>query len=258
MKHQTINGFSYACPFEGLFRPLSPEESADLEAGIVDVGEILEAVKTYRSEKFGLAIYDGLSRARIGERLDIEVPVVCNGAMTDARARQLARALHARRHLNKEEQAVNRAAAALDRRAKVTTGTAEGKSTRTMAAELGVSQPQILRDQASAAASGDTPVSPGKVHGADGKTYPPPPPKKTKSKRSRRKTAAAERYEGMKEHAKYLRKVLAAKDTDSQLACLQTLAACHEVPLSGRTWPAFDFEKVVLVFRDLARGMVSG
>jgi transposase len=174
--------------------------------------------------------------------------------MSEAKAKRRALNLNVpRRHLTPEEQAE----AAGERRDEVATGTAAGKSTRTMAKELGVSQSQIVNDQAAGGRSGEQGCSPDKVTGADGKQYPPPAAKKPPPKARKRKSGAQERFDAISLLAKFMRRFLKKEDNSLEVRQLAAVAAGHGVPLVGRTWPAFDYERVSLVFRDLARGMVS-
>jgi hypothetical protein len=136
--------------FPGLLRPLSTAEQANLEASIQSHG-VLHPIHT--DDENG--IIDGIHRARIAAKLGITPEFREHKGLTPEQKRQLALSLNLdRRHLTEEEQERARAQR-LDR---VATKRREGKSTRTIAKEEGISQSQVVKDLRSA---GEHRCSPG-------------------------------------------------------------------------------------------------
>jgi hypothetical protein len=109
---------------------------------------VLVPVLTYDSPTLGLCVLDGHHRIDAAIRLGLNVPVNHVGSLTDAAARSIALALNlSRRHLSAEEQRIAREQRIL----RVATLRREGRSTRAIADEVGVS-PKRVRDDLDLAA----------------------------------------------------------------------------------------------------------
>ena len=174
MKHIIFNGQTLACPFFDLFRPLTALELAELEASILEEGDLLVPVQTYWDPDCELSILDGMHRAMICEKHGIETQPWNRGKMPRKLARRRAWKINfARRQLTLEEFRALQASAKGERTWQSVGARAEGKSTRAIAAQTGVSQTQVIRDLAAAAAQVNPPGSPDTVKGSDGKSYPP-------------------------------------------------------------------------------------
>jgi hypothetical protein len=144
-----------ADPFPNPLPPLTDETEADLAASIAERGVIYPAVY----DQHGRTL-DGNHRERLaGERgVDMPPPLVVE-VRDDEHAREVALELNiARRHLSVPA-----------RQALVAGLRAEGKSTRAIAADLGV-DPKTVRNDLKASGGDNSP--PASVVGQDGKTYP--------------------------------------------------------------------------------------
>lgn len=131
----------YRLPFAGLFRPHTAAELAAMTASIRASG-VLVPVCTYDSPD-GPAVLDGATRLTLALALDVPLPTVHLGPLSDDVARGLAVSLNTdRRQLTPEEQAAAREARKATARALV----AAGATTREAAAIVGVSQMQVVRD----------------------------------------------------------------------------------------------------------------
>jgi hypothetical protein len=174
----TYRGRTFTVLFPDLLRPLHGEERERLRASIladgVQVGVLVD-------EHDG--IIEGRNRVTLAAELDVDLPVVVRAGLSDEQKLRLALDLNdARRQLTPADRKQAQARAEelrKERIARVAEASRQGKSTRTIAQEEGVSQKQVMRDlneQVSPPDSPDTPVSPASapatVKGADGKTYP--------------------------------------------------------------------------------------
>lgn len=155
---------TFALPFAELFRPLTAAEDAALRASARAVG-IGHPVFTYDSDTFGRdCVIDGANRLRIAseEELDIRIEKL---RVTDEVARTLAEDLNAvRRQVTPQEAKEARAR----RIGQVAEMRQAGQSLRAIAAEVGVSVPQVRRDLEEA---GVTSAQVPTVTGVDGKVY---------------------------------------------------------------------------------------
>jgi ParB-like chromosome segregation protein Spo0J len=149
-----------AAPFPNPLPPLTQESESDLRASIVKHGVLIPAVEDQHGR-----VLDGNHRKRLAGALGVEMPPpVVVHSRDDDHAREVAVELNvARRHLNIE-----------DRRRLVAGLRADGKSTRAIAATVGVNHSTVVRDLSRGA---DAP--PERVAGEDGKTYPAAKPVKT-------------------------------------------------------------------------------
>jgi hypothetical protein len=158
---------TYATPFHDLFRPLTADERQDLRASIKEHG-VQVPVTVYQSAEHGPAIIDGMNRWSVCQELGVDCPVNDLGAIEDGTAGELAEQLnHCRRHLAPKEWHEVRSARA-ERIKRIADSRADGKSTRTMAAEEGISEKMVRNDLDAAAAAGilDEPET---VTGKDGR-----------------------------------------------------------------------------------------
>jgi hypothetical protein len=164
---------TYATPFADLFRRLTPAERRALKESIVENNNtITYPAIVYRSKKYGPAILDGIHRSEIAVELGIDCPVIDAGEMTDAAAKELAEQLnHCRRHLSGDDWR-RMAAARAERIKRVVEARQQGKSTRAIAGEEGISQSQVVADLKEAGEQGCSPEPvAGTVVGKDGKQY---------------------------------------------------------------------------------------
>ena len=164
-------GLLYRLPFAHLFRPHTPLERERLVASIRQEG-VLDRIVTYDSPTHGKrCVIDGATRLELAIELKLAaIPVQHKGALDDETAERLAIAYNtARRHLTPAEQQEQRQA----RIARVAAARSAGESLRAIAQREEVSHEQVRRDLEEAA--GVTPVTPGRVTGTDGKSYPAAP-----------------------------------------------------------------------------------
>lgn len=168
MNRVTLNRLSYALPFQKLFRELTDAEAKNLRESVTQFW-VGYPVITFVSPTHGRSILDGSNRARTAYELDPdrEVPVDDRGEIPDAVAEALALSLNAdRRHLSAADwQRIS--ALRVERMKRVMTARHEGKSQRTIANAVGVSQTQVRLDLARAGVQ-----APAHVVGADRKIYP--------------------------------------------------------------------------------------
>lgn len=150
-----IGRLKYQLPFATMFRTHTPQERSRLAQSIAISG-IRVRIMTYTSPTLGArCVIDGATRLGIAAEYRISVPVHDLGQLSDEEARELALAINAdRRHLTIEEQIAARAKR-IDR---VASAHEEGRSTRQIAKEEGVSQKQVMLDLARAKKS--TPTQP--------------------------------------------------------------------------------------------------
>lgn len=171
----------YATPFIDLFRPLTPSEASDLTESIKVQG-VIHPVVVYTSPTTGPSIIDGLNRWSIADELKVDCPVDDRGELDDDTARELAEDLNmSRRHLSGADWQKMRESRD-DRIKRVAKARAKGKTTRQIAKDEGISQPQVISDMKAAADKGLSAEMPEKVVGIDGKKQPstkPPRPKST-------------------------------------------------------------------------------
>jgi len=154
--------------FPTLLRPLTAPERSALKRSIRKSG-VLSPVLVDEND----GVVDGGNRVAIAAELGIKnIPTVRLNVtgMTDQEKAEIAeQANHARRHLKPadwkqmEEDRPERLAAVVELRRK-------GHSTRAIAEELGVSQPQIMRDIQTATDTGVSVEMPEKITGRDGRT----------------------------------------------------------------------------------------
>lgn len=256
----TINGDTFAAPFAGLFRPLTPAERGRLRASVAGNG-VKSPVLVYLSPAHGRAVLDGLNRSEVSFELDpdADVPTLSLGRMGDAQARDLAVTLNAdRRHLTVEEQQ-----AARERRVKrVAAAREQGESLRSIAAAEGVSLTQVQRDISEAA--GVPGGTPERVEGSDGKSYP------ARTRRPARRLPPPEKARRL---ALQLCRLVARIMASPAAARLEEIARGHGLPTAGEParvrhrrgapkpppatrWPALD--ALAAVLRDLAAGGAAG
>lgn len=153
-----LGSTTYRLPFADLFRPHTSSELARLDASIARHG-VRQRVLTATIAGIGQrCVIDGIGRLTIAAKRGLSVPVQDLGPQLLDLCRELALTLNAdRRHLTLEEQQAARAS----RIERVVEATEAGRSTREIAAAEGVSQMQVLRDQAaSVGLQTDTGVSP--------------------------------------------------------------------------------------------------
>jgi ParB-like chromosome segregation protein Spo0J len=137
------------------FAPLDPVIEAALRASIERFGVIVPVVQDQHGR-----VLDGNHRARIAGELGVAYAVDNRNVKDDAEAAELARTLNEdRRQLTPEQ-----------RRGVVAALREAGHSTRAIAGAVGVSNKTVHKDLA-----GVTSVTPERVKGADGKTYPSKP-----------------------------------------------------------------------------------
>jgi hypothetical protein len=146
--------------FSDLLPPLTPGEYEALKADIAERGVLVPIEVDEVGE-----ILDGAHRARAAAELGLAPPArIVRRDLTEEQKRAHALALNVhRRQLGPAE-----------RRILVEQLREEGLSTRRIAQTVGVAQTTVVRDL-----SGEPPGSPGRITGADGKTYPasrPAPP----------------------------------------------------------------------------------
>lgn len=161
----THRGRVFRLPFAGLFRPLTPAEDVELRTSIACIG-VCHAVKVYDSPAWGPdCVIDGANRLRAAAELGLDLPVEKVEA-DDDEARRMAEDLNiARRQVTAAEAREARAR----RIERVADLRAQGMSTRAIAAEVGVSQSQVVADIREATEQGCS-VEPEKVTGLDGRT----------------------------------------------------------------------------------------
>ena len=221
MKRLTVNGISYALPFEHLLHPLTEQERAALAESIAVRG-VISCVTVAVTPTWGRVLVDGMNRSQIAEPLELDIPVTNMGHITDEEARTLALSLNLdRRHSTPEQQQAARAG----RISKTIALANDGHSVRVIAQTLSVSKSQVQRDLAAV-------------------------PRGTVQRKKR--PPAVRALANVTSLAGSLRAVLRDKARREALAAI---AAQHGVPLDGSTWPLFETFRLVL--RDLAQGGVS-
>ncbi|HYT87218.1 MAG TPA: hypothetical protein VEL76_00730 [Gemmataceae bacterium] len=151
--------------FPELLRPLTPKEYQGLYASIAKYGVRHKVVLDDWN-----GIIDGANRLRIAAKLGLSVDYEARSGLKEKEKEELALSLNLdRRHLTSEEREQARA----ERKEREVQGRQEGKSTRQIAEEEGVSHQQVVRDLGGAGVTSVTPAPPPpKVHGKDGKEYP--------------------------------------------------------------------------------------
>lgn len=161
----TYRDKEYLIPFAPLFRELTDRERHELRASIQALG-VLSSVFVYISATWRApCVIDGANRLALGAELNIAVPMQ-QLPVADETARHMAEDLNiARRQVTPEEARVARA----QRIIRVVAAREEGKSLRAIAASEGVSAPQVLADLRDA---GVNPLTPDRIQGTDGKSYP--------------------------------------------------------------------------------------
>jgi hypothetical protein len=149
--------------FPDLLRPLTPDERAGLEAGIRDLG-FCDPVTVDEDD----GVIDGANRLEIAAKLGLTaVPTEVHRGLTAQKKRALAESLNVnRRQLSPEDRERMRA----ERIEQVAEDKRQGKSTRQIAEDRGISQTQVRLDLKEAGEQSCSPDS--KVTGRDGKTYP--------------------------------------------------------------------------------------
>lgn len=159
--------------FQNLIRPLTPDERSRLKASIKANG-MLDAVTV--DDEFG--VIDGANRLSIASELGlIDVPwSVSKAKSKDAKVKECKELNLTRRHMTAEELQEARG----KRIERVVEAREEGKSTREIANEVGVTQAQVVRDlRESEKRSGETYVSPDTnpnvetINGKSDSTIPP-------------------------------------------------------------------------------------
>lgn len=221
VKHLTIDGVKYACPFENAVRPLTVSELGRLEENILLLKQITVRVCVYFSPRWGEAIFDGVNRAVLGLKHGLEIPLE-HYDYTDAEAAEQAVHLNLdRRQLTPEELLAAIKQVRAERIPRVAAKAALGKSLREIAAEEQVSPEQIRQDLA--AAKGQ--------------------------RSSKRKPLPKQADVKAKALFHCVGKLLA---NETRRAQLRAAAESYGVPLSedGRSWPAL--ENVARAIRDLA------
>lgn len=180
MNRLTINGSSYALPFEKLFRPHTEIESRELAESIRDIG-VQVPIITYISPTHGRAVIDGIGRGRkaIEVGSDRKVPVEDYGEISDADAESIARHLNKRRHLTPEELKELRE----QERKRIPELRKAGLSLRAIGKEVKEDVATVHRILKQSPVEDSTPDDdlpiadeypplPGRVRGSDGKSYP--------------------------------------------------------------------------------------
>jgi hypothetical protein len=162
----TVGDTVFTVLFPDLLRPLSPRERADLRDSIRTDGIRYPPLVTGAVE-----IIDGFHRIELAAELGMaDVPFsIISGRDHDYLRRLALRMNVCRRHLSLEELQVLRG----ERIERVAESRLEGKSTRQIAEEEGVSQKQVRLDLEKATEEGYS-VEPknGRVNGRDGKSRP--------------------------------------------------------------------------------------
>lgn len=131
MQRITINGLLYDAPYAKLFRRHTDAEYNGLRADIAAHG-VWAPVITGVTPTHGRIVIDGLTRAGIALELEVEVPIIDVGDITDAEAESRSRALNVhRRHLSSIER---------DRLIELA---AQGKTQQAIADEFGVTQSAV-------------------------------------------------------------------------------------------------------------------
>jgi hypothetical protein len=168
MRTVTIGGVEYACPFAGLFKPLSATEYAELRSSVADQNRFLYGVLVCTTPTHGKTFLDGLNRERVSRELGIPLRVTDLGEMSDEAALAVSRdANDRRRHLTPEEIAASRAhrdEMILKLRAE------ERLSTRTIAEKVGADHTTVSRVLKKQSDNGS--VAPATVQSRDGKERP--------------------------------------------------------------------------------------
>lgn len=168
-----VGGQVYHCTLSGRFRRHTPEELDGVRES-VRVRGVQVPIRLYHDTDLDLGgcVLDGEGRLTVVAELDslsLNVPTYYHGSLSTDEAYELAKTLNdCRRH--DDPEAVRRRRQ--ERIGKVAELRQEGKSLRAIADEVGVSAPQVLRDLEDAEEAGVTPVTPDRVTGQDGKTYP--------------------------------------------------------------------------------------
>jgi ParB-like chromosome segregation protein Spo0J len=154
---------TFTLPFADLLPELSEREMADLREGIRRDGVITPVIVDEHD-----SVIDGAHRVTIAAEVGLtDVPVVVRTGLSHAQKTALALSLNAdRRHMSPET--IKRLKAKRVKR--VAAGRRQGKSTRQIAEEEGISQSQVVADLKTATEQGCS-VEPqeGKVSGKDGK-----------------------------------------------------------------------------------------
>lgn len=180
----TVGDLTFTVLFPDLFRPLTDSERTDLKASIEARGVVVPVVT---DDDAGLI--DGIHRLTIAAELEMEsVPVDVREGLTLAQKRELAETLNAHRRQMTVEEMSERRSARVER---VVEARREGKSTRQIASDEGVSQPQVLRDLNVGTDTGVS-VEPkdGKVKSKDGKERPARSTRKPKAEDTSAETPA--------------------------------------------------------------------
>jgi len=145
-----------SAPYQ-LFRDLSPAIEAALRASIDHFGVLLPVVKDQHGN-----LLDGYQRTRIAESLGLTYPVNIIEVADEAEALEIARTL------NEDRRAMPK-----DERLPVEQHLREaGHSLRAIAGAVGVSEGQVRKDIADEELRTGTQVTPDRVIGLDGKSYP--------------------------------------------------------------------------------------
>ena len=160
------DGVTYRLPFRHLFRRHTPAERTGLVTSVTALG-VLVRVVTYDSNRWGpRCVIDGGTRLKIAAELQRVVPVHHRGRLDDARAEREAVSLNTdRRQLTPDEVAAYRA----QRNADICADRIEGDSFQIIADRFGLTR-QTVFDICEAA--GVSRLTPERVTGADGKSYP--------------------------------------------------------------------------------------
>lgn len=171
MKTIQYRGVEYTCPFSTVIPRHGKRDAAHMRESIKEKG-VREPVKVYFDETLNCAncVLDGEGRLTHAAELDLDVTFDNCGEMTTVQATELSHILNVpRRHLTEQELQKLRAA----RVRRVSAARAEGKSTRTIAKEVGVSQSQVISDLREASGEQGCSPAPPRVVGTDGKRYSP-------------------------------------------------------------------------------------
>src|SRR6266545_430459 len=157
--------------FPELLRPLTPKEYQGLYASIAKYGVRHKVVLDDWN-----GIIDGANRLRIAAKLGLSVDYEARSGLKEKEKEELALSLNLdRRHLTSEEREQARA----ERKEREVQGRQEGKSTRQIAEEEGVSHQQVVRDLGGAGVTSVTPAPPPpRATARTGRGNPPRLPRK--------------------------------------------------------------------------------
>lgn len=163
----TIGKRRFTLLFPDLMRALTDIERQALKNSIRKSGVTAPVIT---DEEGG--VIDGANRLQIAAELELPaVPVHTLVGLSYQQKAELALSLNdARRHLKPAEfRALQEDRK--ERIARVVAARTEGMSTREIAEQVGVSQPQVIADLRAAGDKGLSPAIPERVKGRDGKTY---------------------------------------------------------------------------------------